>query len=833
MHSRPVHRLRSQMLAVLSAGCALTATGVGQAQVAADPPDRPNILWITSEDNGPHLGCYGDTYATTPNLDALAAQGLRYTHAWSNAPVSAPARTTLITGMYATSLGAQHMRSRAVLPKFVRPFTAYLREAGYYCSNNSKQDYNFATPEGTWDDSSRQAHWRQRSEDQPFFAVFNFTGTHESRVWPRGDGATVHDPDDAPVPPYHPDVLAVRRDWAQYYDNLTALDERVGRILAELEADGLADDTIVFYFSDHGPGLPRSKRWLYQSGLHVPLIMHFPEKYQHLAPREPGEPCDRLVGFVDFGPTVLSLAGIEPPSHTQGRAFLGSHEAPPKEYLFGFRDRMDARHDFSRCIFDGRFKYIRNYLPHLPQGQYLEYQFRSPTMQAWQAAYDAGTLNEVQAAFFERKPAEELYDVLADPHEISNLVGVEEYEEDLSRLRDRLFVGQEWMHDTGFVPESMLRRWRGDLSELSACRSLSRYDVQSAQLMAEFAARGDQPSAKVLLDALQMGSGCGDPLACYWVIMACFQQESLTPELAAQLEQLLDSDEPAVAIAAAELLAGHGIAATEALATLAEYLEHEQGEVRLAAADALDRLDHAALPALAAITKADRAAGDGKVPIDGYLKRIFRKTLTDLAAAPPEATVLFDGRNLAHWEREGGGEIGWTIVDGELLITPGSGSIITREPVADFHFHVEFNLPDLPDDVTGQGRGNSGVYIQQRYEVQILDSFGLEPSKQDCGAIYKTKVPDVNACRKPGEWQEYHIRFRQPRWRQVDGEWRKIEDARLTVVQNGLLIHDDVAVPNKTGAGMPEGPEARPLRLQDHGNPVRFRNIWIAPLEND
>ncbi len=829
MHSRPIHRFRSQMLAVLSAGCALTATGAGQAQVAAETPDRPNILWITSEDNGPHLGCYGDAYATTPNLDALAAQGVRYTHAWSNAPVSAPARTTLITGMYATSLGAQHMRSRAVLPKFVQPFTAYLREAGYYCSNNSKQDYNFATPEGTWDDSSRQAHWRQRGEDQPFFAVFNFTGTHESRVWPRGDGVTVHDPDDAPVPPYHPNVPAVRRDWAQYYDNLTALDERVGQILKQLEADGLADDTIVFYFSDHGPGLPRSKRWLYQSGLQVPLIIHFPEKYQHLAPREPGEPCDRLVGFVDFGPTVLSLAGIEAPDHMQGRAFLGSHEASPKEYLFGFRDRMDSRHDFSRCIFDGRYKYIRNYLPHLPQGQYLEYQFRSPTMQVWREAYDAGALNEVQSAFFEAKPAEEFYDVLADPHEINNLVGVDEHEEDLSRLRDRLFVGQEWMHDTGFVPESMLRRWRGDLSEWSACHSFMRYDTSSTHAMGLLAAKAARSNTEILLWSLSLE----DPLDCYWAVMACFQLEELTPEITEHLELLLDSEEPAVAIAAAELLVVHESASDGALATLARYLEHAQGEVRLAAADALDRLDHRALPVIGALSRARTAAETGEGAMNGYVTRILKKTLADLASVPDRATALFDGSNLAHWQREGGGEIGWTIVDGELLITPGSSSIITREPVTDFHLHLEFNLPDLPDDVTGQGRGNSGVYIQQRYEVQILDSFGLEPGNQDCGAIYKTKAPDVNACKKPGEWQEYHIRFRQPRWQQVDGEWRKIEDARLTVVQNGLLIHDDVAVPNKTGAGMPEGPEARPLRLQDHGNPVRFRNIWIAPLKND
>ncbi|MFG0252739.1 MAG: sulfatase, partial [Phycisphaerales bacterium JB038] len=538
MHSTPAPRFRSRMLAALSASCALTAAGAGQAQVAAESPERPNILWITSEDNGPHLGCYGDTYATTPNLDALAAQGVRYTHAWSNAPVSSPARTTLITGMYPPSLGAQHHRSRAVLPEFARPFTIYLREAGYYCSNNAKQDYNFETPKGTWDDSSRKAHWRQRAEGQPFFAVFNFGGTHESRVWPRGDGKTVHDPAEAPIPPYHPDVPAVRRDWAQYYDNLTALDNRVSQILQQLEADGLTEDTIVFYFADHGPGLARGKRWLYQSGLHVPLIIHFPEKYRHVAPAAAGEISDRLVGFVDFGPTVLSLAGIEPPDHMQGRAFLGEHEAQAKEYLFGFRDRLDARHDLSRCVFDGRYKYIRNYLPHLTQGQYMEYLFRSPTMRAWQEAYDAGTLNEVQAAFFEPKPAEELYDVLADPHEINNLVDSEEHRRVLTRLRAMLPLWQMCSGDTGLAPELMLRRWRGEQSEWDACQDPSRYDLPVVLADAQVASEAGPGDATVILELLESES----PLSCYWGVMACLQLEELSASILERLTALLGGD---------------------------------------------------------------------------------------------------------------------------------------------------------------------------------------------------------------------------------------------------------------------------------------------------
>ncbi len=270
--------------------------------VHADEP-RPNIVWITSEDHGPHMGCYGDQYATTPHVDGLAARGLLYTRAWSNAPVCAPARTTLISGLYATSTGGQHMRSMVPFPAGKQMFPQILRAAGYYCTNNSKEDYNLTQPGKVWDESSRKAHWKNRSAGQPFFAVFNSTKSHESQIR-RRPHSPVHEPAKVRVPPYHPDTPEVRRDWAQYYDVVSLADADAGQHLAELEQAGLTDNTIVFYFADHGSGMPRNKRWPFNLGLQVPLVVHIPEKFKALRPADyaPGGKTDRLVSFVDFAP---------------------------------------------------------------------------------------------------------------------------------------------------------------------------------------------------------------------------------------------------------------------------------------------------------------------------------------------------------------------------------------------------------------------------------------------------------------------------------------------------------------------------------------------------
>ncbi|HIA19354.1 MAG TPA: sulfatase, partial [Planctomycetaceae bacterium] len=368
--------------------------------------EHPNILWITSEDHGPEMGCYGDDFATTPHVDALAKKGMLFKLGWSCAPVCAPARTTIITGMYPPSIGGQHMRSMVNLPQQIQFYPTFLRSQGYYCTNNSKTDYNVNQQTTGWNESSRKAHYQNRQAGQPFFAIFNSTVSHESKIRARPH-EKVHDPAKVRIPAYHPDNAETRQDWAQYYDIVTRADAIAGQKLAELDKAGLTDDTIIFYYGDHGSGMARGKRWPYNSGLSVPIVVYFPDKWKHLAPAEykPGSKSDRLVNFVDLAPTLLSLAGVKPPQWMQGHAFAGKHQVAKPKYMFGFRDRMDERYDFIRTVTDGRYHYIRNYNPHFVYGQFVQYNFVTPSTSAWKRDFDAGKLNRAQSHFWNLKPA--------------------------------------------------------------------------------------------------------------------------------------------------------------------------------------------------------------------------------------------------------------------------------------------------------------------------------------------------------------------------------------------------------------------------------------------
>lgn len=435
--------------------------------------NRPNVLWISTEDISPDLGCYGDSYAVTPNLDRLAAEGLRYTRVFTHAGVCAPSRSGIITGMYPTTIGTHNMRCRGVPPAEVKCFPEYLRAAGYYCTNNVKTDYQFDSPPTAWDECSNKAHWRNRPAGRPFFSVINLTITHESQI--RNNSAEMmkrlgslapgerHDLAKAQLPPYYPDTPTVRQDWARYYDLITLMDKQVKEILDQLEQDGLARDTIVWFWGDHGRGLPRAKRWIYDSGMRVPLIVRVPEKWRKLAvpdnpdAAKPGTVNDDLVAFVDFAPTMLSLAGIEVPRHMAGRAFLGRQKAKPREYVFAARDRMDEAYDLIRAVRDKQYKYIRNYMWYLPRSQDISYMNEMPTMQEMRRLFAEGKLSGPQLQYFEPvKPVEELYDTAADPHEVKNLAGDPKYKDVLERLRK---VHNEWCRDTmdvGLVPEPVL-----------------------------------------------------------------------------------------------------------------------------------------------------------------------------------------------------------------------------------------------------------------------------------------------------------------------------------------------------------------------------------------
>ena len=443
---------------VLPVITSLAAVSLLQGCADKRPAGLPNILWITSEDNSPLAGCYGDEFATTPNMDMLASQGFMYTHAYANAPVCAPTRNTILTGVYASSGGHQPMRSQYPKPDMVKPYPVYLREAGYYCTNNVKEDYNLPGNQtaGIWDESSRNAHYKNRKPGQPFFAVFNSTISHESSLHKRTPLEELrHDPQKVKLPPYHPDIPDMRHDWAQYYDKIEDMDAWFGTILQELEESGEAENTIVFYYGDHGGVLARSKRFVYESGTRVPFIVRIPEKYKYLFPaKKAGSKVDRLISFVDLVPTLLSIAGIPVPEYLQGNAFLGDQKTPDPEYAYMFRDRMDERFDMCRAVRDQKFRYIKNYMPYRPHGQFLDYLWNAPSVKAWEEAFRNGQCNEVQSRFWLPKPAEELYDTENDPWEVNNLAGDPAYADVLQRMRTECTNWLVRIRDTGVIPES-------------------------------------------------------------------------------------------------------------------------------------------------------------------------------------------------------------------------------------------------------------------------------------------------------------------------------------------------------------------------------------------
>lgn len=563
------------------------------AALAAQSSLKPNILWITCEDTGPHIGAYGDKYADTPNLDKLAARSLRYDHCWSNAPVCAPARTTLISGLYPPSTGSEHMRSNARLPANMRMYPQLLREAGYYCTNNSKEDYNLEKPGQVWDDSSNKAHWRKRSSGQPFFSIFNFLITHESQIRTRPH-KFVHDPAKARIPAYHPDLPEVRQDWAQYYDNITTMDGMAGKVLAELESDGLAQDTIVFFYGDHGSGMPRSKRWPYNSGLQVPLLIHIPEKFRALAPRDykPGSNTGRLVSFVDFAPTLCSLTGTKPPEWMQGHAFLGRFPAPEQPYVYGFRGRMDERYDLVRSVRDKRYVYVRNYMPHQIYGQHIAYMFETPTTRAWKQLCDDGKCTPEQQKFWHTKPAEELYDLQSDPDEVRNLADSAAHQQIKQRLKKAQQDQVRRIRDVGLLPENEIHSRSEGATPYEMGHDPKRYDCEATLQAAETATSGADTSSLLKHK---------DSPVRYWAATGFLVRKQSSPAL----KPLLSDPAPAVRIIAAEAIGRYGQAEDlpEALRVLVDLsdMQRQPYFVALRALSAIDALDKKAKPVEAAI----------------------------------------------------------------------------------------------------------------------------------------------------------------------------------------------------------------------------------------
>lgn len=611
----------------------LTALSAFSFQLSAFSAPGPNILWITSEDHGPQMGCYGDTFATTPNVDALAARGLRYRFAWSCAPVCAPARTTLISGLYPPSTGAEHMRSMVPMPAGFKMYPQFLRAAGYYCSNNSKEDYNLTKPGQVWDESSGKAHWKNRAAGQPFFAVFNALQSHESQIRTRPHAA-VHDPAKVRVPSYHPDTPEVRRDWAQYYDKVSEVDAVAGRHLKELADAGLADDTIVFYYADHGSGMPRSKRWPGNSGLQVPVVVHFPAKWQHLAPPEykAGGVSDRLISFVDFAPTVLSLAGIEPPKWMQGFAFAGKFTAPPQPFIYGFRGRMDERTDCIRSVSDGRYVYLRNFMPHLSQAQHVDYQFETPTTRVWFDLFKSGKATEAQALFWRvpRAP-EELYDLTTDPDEVKNLAASPQHQEVLAKFRVAQASLALRILDVGLLPEGEIH----SRSVGSAPYTMGHDDAKFPFVRIHNTANLASNLKPDALPQLRQALADPDSAVRYWAALGVLMRgKDAVTAARADLQKALADASPFVRIPAAQALAQHGEQGDldKALPVLLAEADWSKSGVfaSVAALNALGALGPKAAPALAAIKALPEKGPAPDARYNAYVPRLLADLTSDL-----------------------------------------------------------------------------------------------------------------------------------------------------------------------------------------------------------
>ena len=441
---------------------------------------QPNILWLVAEDLSPVIPSFGDSTIQTPNLSRLAAEGVCYDNVYSPSPVCAPSRAALATGMYPTHIGANHMRTgpwfatdipqsfidgykskpanfehyEALPPAGVRMFSEYLREKGYYCTNNAKQDYQFRCSTTAWDENGREGHWKNRQPGQPFFSIFNYNVTHESQIWARAKDSLWVDEDlTVPVPPYLPDTEIGRQDIRQMYSNIKQMDHQVGEMLKALEASGELEKTIIVWYTDHGGPLPRQKRLLYDSGLRVPMIIRFPNKLFA------GKRDDRFISFIDFGPTALSMAGIEPPNFLDGKAFLGKYQRKTEpQHIYAAADRFDETYDCNRAVRDKQFKYIKYYEREKSMFLRVAYREQQPIMRELYRLRDEGKLTPEQALWFRpTKPAEELFDVQNDPFELNNLADDPEYSEKLAELRAKC---QSWVtsfEDTGLIPETELQ----------------------------------------------------------------------------------------------------------------------------------------------------------------------------------------------------------------------------------------------------------------------------------------------------------------------------------------------------------------------------------------
>ena len=558
----------------------------------------PNIIWITSEDTSPVFGCYGDPQAATPNIDMLATEGVVYTNAYASAPICAPARSCLISGLYATSLGTQHLRSDVPIPDFVRGLPAYLSDSGYFTFLYGKTDYNF-NAKGMWSYREQELMpWRNRNEDQPFFGMYTIGETHEggANIEEKYEAAVAdlpdflfHNPENAQLPPYFPDTPEFRNIWSDYYDLVSDFDVTVGKIIQGLKEDGLYDNTIIFIFSDHGFGLPRYKRWLYKTGLQVPLVIRMPPQYQQLAKQQAGSQNSEMISFVDFAPTVLQLADIPVPEYMEGQSFLSEKRRSPRKYVYGARSRADNMYETSRAVLDSQYIYIRHYLPHYAyiQPGYI-FSDRKRSFRELRKLKDQDLLEGEALDMWLPKGVEELYDLHQDPQELNNLAEDADHQEVKERMRQALHAWIKEHYDTGLLlePEMMMRAQGSTPYEMA--HTSEKYDVEQVLEAAEMVGIASVEELSQKLKNQDSGVR-------YWAVMGLQARGKEAKFAAEELIALLNDPSPTVQVAVAETLC-HWNRCEAALPVLRRWVQDDRPWLALQAARSIELIGAKAKP---------------------------------------------------------------------------------------------------------------------------------------------------------------------------------------------------------------------------------------------
>jgi len=530
--------------------------------------EQPNILWITIEDTSPQfIGCYGNENASTPVIDKLADEGVRFINAFSTGTVCSASRSTIITGVRTFKMGTGHQRSQYPIPDDIKGFPYYLKQLGYYTTNNSKTDYNIANEKDfikeAWDESSNKATWKNREEGQPFFSVFNFAESHQSRtmswtfeqyekhVWnhlPEEDKIA----DDAfDMPPFYNDTPEMRKQFARVYNSIKLTDNRIGELLQRLEDDGLKDDTIILFYADHGEGIPRAKTTGINLGYRVPFVVWFPEKFKHLSPWNIGKPTEDLISFEDLGPTMINFLGGEVPDYMNGINFFSDNSKEKNKRLLLSTDRVDNGADLVRSVTDGRFLYSRNFMPFIPEARYIHYLEIADITKHMRNDLKHNKLNAFQSRIFDERPFEVLYDIENDIWEEHNLADNPKYKsvlEDMRQFMDSTLLASK---DVLFIPEYSMVNILETQTAYAYRLDDTKYNFNEIYRVASLSGKKGAEVTKTQIDLLKSN----DDLVRYWASIGLMSQDKSHLEpYTKQLNEALKDTYPPVSITISAML---------------------------------------------------------------------------------------------------------------------------------------------------------------------------------------------------------------------------------------------------------------------------------------